>query len=318
MEPVFKMLDWQREDIIDTLTSLVQQHLPTVVLKAVLPPSIPLFMTRLPSSEEYFNKLTAHCLDNTVQFQDFSITNNELNCKFLFMTNSTVQDIQVFKFPEDPTSNQDLIVKHLQNLVFVYSIPQTNLSFHVTEPAAYTFRWNSSYEQFVGHKVFSYTEFLNSLPPSSSSPPSPQPGPSVTTSILEHVSDQFANLPPYSQEASDMSIFKSPRLNIHETPSIHSIRPKRPFTDGQSRLCALNIASMKASLEPLNMSLSSDYIYNMLQQDKKWTNKDLAKLIMAINGIIGLQGPSDKTAAKGDSVDQITNTDELSDGLEET
>ena len=90
MEPVFKMLDWQREDIIDTLTSLVQQHLPTLVLKPVLPTSIPLFITGLPASEEFFNKLTAHCLANTVQFQDFSITNNELNCKFHFMTNSTI------------------------------------------------------------------------------------------------------------------------------------------------------------------------------------------------------------------------------------
>ena len=153
MEPVFKMLDWQREDIIDTLTSLVQQHLPTLVLKPVLPTSIPLFITGLPASEEFFNKLTAHCLANTVQFTDFSITNNELNCKFLFMTNPTVQDVQVFEFPDDPSSNQDLKIKHLQNLVFVYSIPKTNLSFHVTEPA-YTVRWNSSYEQFVGQKRF--------------------------------------------------------------------------------------------------------------------------------------------------------------------
>ena len=153
MEPVFKMLDWKREDILDTLTSLVQQHLPTLVLKPVLPLSIPLFMAHLPTSEEYFNKLTAHCLDNSVQFQDFSITKNELNCKFLFMTNPTAHDVQVFKFPDDPSSNQDLIIKHLQNLVLVYSSPKTNLSFHVTEPA-YTFRWNSSYEQFVGQKRF--------------------------------------------------------------------------------------------------------------------------------------------------------------------
>ena len=66
------------------------------------------------------------------------------------------------------------------------------------------------------------------------------------------------------------------------------------------------------------MSLSTDYVYNMLQQDKTWTNKDLAKLIMAINGIIELKGPSYKTRAKGDAVEQTTNKNELSDEEEET
>ena len=39
---------------------------------------------------------------------------------------------------------------------------------------------------------------------------------------------------------------------------------------------------------------------------------------MSINGIIELKGPSDKSKAKGDAVEQTTNTDDLSDEEEET
>ena len=66
------------------------------------------------------------------------------------------------------------------------------------------------------------------------------------------------------------------------------------------------------------MSLSTDYVYNILQQDRTWTNKDLAKLIMAVNGIIELKGPSDKSKQKGDAVEQTANTEDLSDEVEET
>ena len=100
MEPVFKMLDWQREDIIDTLTSLFQQQIPTLVLKPVLPTSIALFTTGLPTSEDFFHKLTDYCLTKTVQFKDFSITANKLKCTFNFLTNPTIQDVQVFEFPD--------------------------------------------------------------------------------------------------------------------------------------------------------------------------------------------------------------------------
>ena len=130
MELVFKMLDWQRQDVLDTLTSLVEQQIPAL-LKPVLPKSIPLFETGLPGSEDLFNKLTDYCLAKPVQFKDFSITANELNCKFNYMTNETNQDVQVFEFPDAELFDQDLISKHLQSLVFVYSISQTNLSFHI-------------------------------------------------------------------------------------------------------------------------------------------------------------------------------------------
>ena len=139
---------------------------------------------------------------------------------------------------------------------------------------------------YVGNKGINYTEFINGLPPSETTPTSPQPG--TSTSILDHVAAQFAELPP--QEVDDISLFKSPRLNIYETPpGIHSIRQRRPAVSyAQSRLAAMNIASMKSSMEPLQVSLSTYHVYGMLQKDIKWQNKDLAKLVMAVNGIISV------------------------------
>ena len=67
MEPVFKMLDWQRQDVLDTLTSLVEQQIPALILNPVLPKSIPLFEAELPSSEDFFKKLIDHCLAKQVQ-----------------------------------------------------------------------------------------------------------------------------------------------------------------------------------------------------------------------------------------------------------
>ena len=168
----------------------------------------------------------------------------------------------------------------------------------------------------MGHKGCSYTEFLDSLPPSS--PASPQ-GSSVSHSVLEQVTDQFASLPAYSQAANTItSIFKSPRLNVQQTPSIRSIRPQRIFNnDNQSRLSASNVASMKLSLEPLKMSLSTDYVFNMLQQDKAWKIKDVAKLIMAVNGFIEVKEPSEKTGGKSDNTEPARNADDKSEDEEE-
>ena len=323
MEPVFKPLDWQREDILDTLNSLVQQHLPKLVVKTVLPLSIPLFLTALPESELEFNKLTTHCLENPVQFQDFSIDNCGIKCKFLFITNTAPHEIPVFKFQDTDAQTLKLepMVKHLHNLVFIYSIPKTNISFHVQEPA-YTFRWNSSYEMYVGNKGINYTEFINGLLPSETAPTSPQPG--TSTSVLDQIAAEFTEL--QQQEVDDINIFKSPRLNIYETPpGIHSIRPRRPpVSYAQSRLAAMNIAAMKSSMEPLQVVFSTDHVYNMLQKDIRWENKDLAKLVMAVNGIISVQGPSDKSTQKSNTVGNTVHveksavTEDVSDETEDS
>ena len=65
------------------------------------------------------------------------------------------------------------------------------------------------------------------------------------------------------------------------------------------------------------MSLLTDYVFNMLQQDKAWKIKDVTKLIMAINGIIEVKGPSEKTGAKSDTIESTTNTDDKSEDEEE-
>ena len=46
------------------------------------------------------------------------------------------------------------------------------------------------------------------------------------------------------------------------------------------------------------MTLSTDFVYNMMQSDKAWKIKDIAKLIMAVNRIIEIKEPSGKKVGK--------------------
>ena len=97
-----------------------------------------------------------------------------------------------------------------------------------------------------------------------------------------------------------------------ETPTI---RPTRIFTsDNRSRLGASNIARMKLALEPLNIQLECDFVYNMMQSNKAWKIKDIAKLIMAVNGIIQIKEPSgEKSGGKGGNTEPAKIAEEGSD-----
>ena len=156
MEPIFKLLNWQRQDLIDTVQTLIQPQI-TVHLDSMIPESIHIIKTAIPTSKSSFDQLITHCLSTPVEFNKFKISSDSITCNFNFLSQD--QTFPFLTFKQTETFDQDFLQKKLLSLTFQYDIPNTHLSFHIPE-SRYIFVWNASYNTFVGDLGCSYAKFL--------------------------------------------------------------------------------------------------------------------------------------------------------------
>ena len=108
MEPIFKLLNWQRQDLIDTVQTLIQPQI-TVHLDSMIPESIHIFKTAIPTSKSSFDQLVTHCLSTPVEFNKFKISANSITCNFNFLSQD--QTLPFLTFKQTKTFDQDFLQK---------------------------------------------------------------------------------------------------------------------------------------------------------------------------------------------------------------
>ena len=241
--------------------------------------------------------------------------NDTISCKFSFY--SQEQTLTFICFQQLEPYDLVLVQKKLISLKFSYTIPNTHLSFDVINTKI-RFVFNASYNAFVADRGWSYSTFLSNYkgPPlsaaaSGSGPPSLLPDPSQSTTLEQVL---LGNLQPPPTE-----FIPSPQTQLHTPPNQHlelTTTPSRPLQETtrpnlittlaenrliatvnlKSRLSTENIAILKTAIESFeetaSVSLESDLVLNRLEKKTNWVNKDIALLILAINGVIPVIKPT--------------------------
>ena len=176
MEPVYRVLNWHKQDVLDTVEGLLKPYI-QIHLDSQLPLTIQLFRLPMPTSKTAFEALVTKCLSIPVEFNSFKILpNNTISCKFSFF--SQQQTLTLVYFQQLKPYDLVLLQKKLISLKFSYTIPNTHLSFDVLN-TKFRFIFNASYNAYVADRGWSYSTFLSNYkgPPlsaeaSGSGPPS--------------------------------------------------------------------------------------------------------------------------------------------------
>ena len=307
MEPIFKPLKWQLQDLLDTVETIIKPQIP-VHLGSDIPESIHIFKSAIPPSKDSFDQLVNLCLTTPVEFNKFKVSTNSISCNFSFLSQD--QNLQILTFKKIKSSDQDSLQKKLLSLKFQYDIPNTHLSF-IIPASRYLFVWNASYNTFVGDLGCSYSKFLeNFQPPATESETAPG------TSGIERIIEDFQNLPPDSPSLSK-SPPPFPNLVLGDTPSrpsheasrttlMHALAENR----SKSRLATANIATLKGAVESVNVSFDSDFVISKLKSKTNWKNNELALLMLAISGIIQVKEPTGVETAPTDEIQEDNEHDE--------
>ena len=104
MEPIYRVLTWHKQDILDTIEGVVKPFI-QIQLDAKLPLSIHLFRLPLPPTNVEFEALIAKCSSIPVEFNTFTLLPN-LTISFRFSFFMQKQTFPLVSFqqlqPYDP------------------------------------------------------------------------------------------------------------------------------------------------------------------------------------------------------------------------
>ena len=129
MEPVYRVLQWHKQDVLDTVEGLLKPYI-QIQLDSQLPLHIQLFRLPLPPSKIAFEALVQKCLSIPVEFHSFKLLPNDtISCKFSFY--SQEQTLTFICFQQLEPYDLVLVQKKLISLKFSYTIPNTHLSFDI-------------------------------------------------------------------------------------------------------------------------------------------------------------------------------------------
>ena len=148
MEAIFQLMQYQKQDIIDTLESTLAPHV-NLALDSLLPSTISMFHTPLPATNDKFKELIQKCNTISCEFNLFTLTSDSvITCKFNFFQQYTT--LRVIGFELVKKIDLQVMQKRLSNLQFFYTIPFSHLSFAVQNTSC-KFVFNASYNEFVTH-----------------------------------------------------------------------------------------------------------------------------------------------------------------------
>ena len=135
MEPQYRVLNWHKQDIIDTIEGLLKPDI-QIQMESKLPSTIQLVGLPIPASKTDFETSIAKCLTIPVEFENFKILpNNTISCRFAFF--SQYQTFKLVDFQQPKTFDLDSIQKKLFSLKFSYTVPNTHLSFNIINTEFY-------------------------------------------------------------------------------------------------------------------------------------------------------------------------------------
>ena len=86
MEAIFQLMQYQKQDIVDTLESTLAPHV-KLALDSLLPPTISMFHTPLPPTNDKFKELIKKCNTISCEFNLFTLTSDSVS---LIFSNSTL------------------------------------------------------------------------------------------------------------------------------------------------------------------------------------------------------------------------------------
>ena len=114
MEPIYRVMTWHKQDILDTLEGAVKPYI-QIAFDSQLPLTIHMFRLPLPPNKVEFQNLVAKCSNVPVEFNTFTIQPNmtitcRFNFKLQFQTFVVVSFLQLQQF--DP----NLLQKRLSSL----------------------------------------------------------------------------------------------------------------------------------------------------------------------------------------------------------
>ena len=89
MEAIFQLMQYQKQDIIDTLESTLAPHV-KLALDSLLPSTISMCHTPLPASNDKLKELIKKCNTISCEFKLFTLTTDSvITCKFKFVQQYT-------------------------------------------------------------------------------------------------------------------------------------------------------------------------------------------------------------------------------------
>ena len=111
MEPIYRVMTWHKQDILDTLEGAVKPYI-QIAFDSQLPLTIHMFRLPLPPNKAEFNNLLAKCSNVPVEFDTFTIQPDmTITCRFNF--NMQWQKFVVVSFIQLKQFDPDLLQKRL-------------------------------------------------------------------------------------------------------------------------------------------------------------------------------------------------------------